>query len=168
AKLTGGVAILNVGGATETAMKEAKDRVDDALHATKAAAAEGYVPGGGVSFIRAIDAVEKARGKAKGDDKLGFDIVAAALELPLRQIVDNAGEDGYVVVDEVKGKAGNHGYDAATSTYVDMVKAGILDPALVSRTALLNAASVAGLMLTTNVLVADLKDDDEPVNAAVA
>ncbi|MEM1445879.1 MAG: chaperonin GroEL [Planctomycetota bacterium] len=168
AKLTGGVAILNVGGATETAMKEAKDRVDDALHATKAAAAEGYVPGGGVSFIRAIEAVEKARGKAKGDDKLGFDIVAAALELPLRQIVDNSGEDGYVVVDEVKGKAGNHGYDAATSTYVDMVKAGILDPALVSRTALLNAASVAGLMLTTNVLVADLKDDDEPVNSAVA
>ncbi len=168
AKLTGGVAIINVGGATETAMKEAKDRVDDALHATKAAAAEGYVPGGGVAFIRAIDAVEKAKAKAKGDDKLGFDIVAAALELPLRQIVNNSGEDGFVVVDEVKAKSGNHGYDAATSTYVDMVKAGILDPALVSRTALLNAASVAGLMLTTNVLVADLKDDDEPVNGAVA
>src|SRR5690606_37715656 len=104
AKLTGGVAIINVGAATETAMKERKDRVDDALHATKAAAQEGYVPGGGVAFIRAIDAVRNARGKAKGDEKLGYDIIAAALQAPLRQIVQNAGEDGYLVVEQVREK----------------------------------------------------------------
>jgi len=168
AKLTGGVAIIRVGAHTETAMKERKDRVDDALHATKAAAAEGYVPGGGVSFIRAISAVEAGRAKVKGDDKLGFDIVAAALEVPLRQIVQNGGEDGYVVVEEVMNKKGNHGYDAATGTYVDMVKAGIIDPALVSRTALQNAASVAGLMLTTNVMVTELKEDTKAVEGAVS
>ena len=168
AKITGGVAMIYVGGATETAMKERKDRVDDALHATKAAAKEGYVPGGGVSFIRAIEAVENARGKARGDDKLGYDIVAAALEVPLRQIVQNSGEDGYVVVDQVKSKKGNAGYNAATGEYVDLVKAGIIDPALVARTALQNAASVAGLMLTTNVLVTELKDDEETVAGAVA
>ena len=168
AKLTGGVAIINVGAATETAMKERKDRVDDALNATKAAAAEGYVAGGGVAFIRAIDNVESARSRARGDEKFGFDVVAAALEVPLRQIVQNAGEDGFVVAEEVKGKSGNQGYDAATGKYVDMVRAGIIDPALVSRTALLNAASVAGLMLTTNVLVTELKDDAEPVSGAVA
>ncbi len=168
AKLTGGVAIINVGGATEIAMKEAKDRVDDALHATKAAAAEGYVPGGGVALIRAIAAVEAGRSKAKGDEKVGFDIIASALEVPLRQIVQNAGQDGYVVAEEVKAKAKNQGYNAATGEYVDLVKAGIIDPALVARTALQNAASVAGLMLTTNVLVSELKDDDEPVQGAVA
>ena len=168
AKLTGGVAILNVGGATETAMKEAKDRVDDALHATKAAAAEGYVPGGGVALVRAIDAVKAARKGAKGDEKLGYDVIAAALEVPLRQIVDNTGEDGHVVVAEVKAHDGAYGYNAGTGVYEDLVKAGIIDPALVSRTALLNAASVAGLMLTTNVLVTDLDDDDEPVNGATA
>ncbi len=168
AKLTGGVAIINVGAVTETAMKERKDRVDDALHATKAAAQEGYVPGGGVVFIRSIEAVMKARDKARGDDKLGFDIIGAALEVPLRQIVQNAGEDGYVVVDNVKANTGNYGYDAGRGEYVDMVKAGIIDPALVARTALLNGASVAGLMLTTNVLVTELKDDEEPVAGAVA
>lgn len=168
AKLTGGVAIINVGAATETAMKERKDRVDDALHATKAAAAEGYVAGGGVAFIRAIQAVEEARGRARGDDRLGYEVITAALEVPLRQIVQNAGEDGYVVVEQVKAKSGNQGYDAGTSQYVDMVKAGIIDPALVSRTALINAASVAGLMLTTNVLVTELKDDDATVEGAVA
>ncbi|MFW5682315.1 MAG: chaperonin GroEL [Phycisphaeraceae bacterium] len=166
AKLAGGVAIVYVGGATETSMKERKDRVDDALHATKAAAQEGYVPGGGVAFVRALDAVEKGRQKAKGDEKIGFEIVAQALETPLRQIVDNAGHDGHVVVDEVKGKTGSHGYNAATGEYVDLVKAGIIDPALVSRTALLNAASVAGLMLTTSVLVTELKDDEKPVAGA--
>ncbi len=167
AKLTGGVAIINVGAATETAMKERKDRVDDALHATKAAVEEGYVPGGGVAFIRAIDAVQQARAKAKGDDKLGFDIVAAALETPLCQIVQNAGEDGFIVVEKVKESKANQGYNAATGQYVDLVKDGIIDPALVSRTALVNAASVAGLMLTTNVLLTDLKDDDEPVPGSV-
>ena len=168
AKLTGGVAIVYVGGATEAAMKERKDRVDDALHATKAAAQEGYVPGGGVAFLRAIEAVSQARSKAKGDEKFGFDIIADALEVPLRQIVLNSGEDGYLVVENVKGKKTNEGYDAAQSEYVDMVKAGIIDPALVARTALLNAASVSGLMLTTNVLVTELKDDDEAVAGAVA
>ena len=168
AKLTGGVAIIRVGAMTETAMKERKDRVDDALAATKAAAQEGYVPGGGVSFIRAIEAVQKARGKAKGDAKIGFDIVAAALEAPLRQIVDNSGQDGYVVVEKVREEKGNQGYNAATGEYVDLVKAGIIDPALVSRTALQNGASVAGLMLTTNVLVTDLEDDEKPVVGAVS
>ncbi len=168
AKLTGGVAIINVGAATETAMKERKDRVDDALNATKAAAQEGYVPGGGVAFIRAIPAVEAARSKARGDEKLGYDIVAAALEAPLRQIVENGGEDGYVVVERVKEAKGNQGYDAATGQYVDMVKAGIIDPALVARTALINGASVAGLMLTTNVLITELKDDAKPVAGAVS
>ncbi|MEO1236658.1 MAG: chaperonin GroEL [Planctomycetota bacterium] len=168
AKLTGGVAIIRVGANTETAMKERKDRVDDALAATKAAAQEGYVPGGGVSFIRAIEAVEAKRKSAKGDAKIGYDIVAAALEAPLRQIVDNAGEDGHVVVEQVRDAKGNHGYNAATGEHVDLVKAGIIDPALVSRTALQNAASVAGLMLTTNVLISDLDEDEEPVAGAVA
>ncbi len=168
AKLTGGVAIINVGAMTETAMKEQKDLVDDALHATRAAAEEGYVAGGGVALLRAIEAVEKARDKAKGDEKLGCDIVAMALEAPLRQIVDNAGEDGDVVVEQVKDHAGNYGYNAATGEYTDMVKAGIIDPALVTRTALLNAASVAGLMLTTNVMVTDLDDEEQVVEGAVA
>jgi chaperonin GroEL len=168
AKLTGGVAIINVGAVTETAMKERKDRVDDALHATKAAAQEGYVPGGGVAFIRAIAAVNHAREKARGDVKCGYDIVAAALEAPLRQIVSNAGADGYLVAEEVKNASGNKGYNAATGQYVDMVKNGIIDPALVARTALLNGASVAGLMLTTNVLVTELKDDEKAVEGAVS
>jgi chaperonin GroEL len=168
AKLTGGVAIIHVGAATETAMKERKDRVDDALHATKAAAQEGYVPGGGVALLRAQAALESGRNRAKGDEKLGYDIVSAALEAPLRQIVDNTGADGYVVLENVKARKGNTGYNAATGAYEDLVKTGIIDPALVARTALLNGASVAGLMLTTNVLVTDLDDDDEPVADAVA
>ncbi len=167
AKLTGGVAIVNVGAATEVEMKEKKDLVDDALHATRAAAEEGYVPGGGVALIRAIEAVDKARSKARGDEKLGFDIVAAALEAPLRQLASNAGVDGNVVVEAVKDATGNKGYNALTGQYVDMVKEGIIDPALVTRTALQNAASVAGLMLTTDVLVTELEDDDEPVEGAI-
>ncbi|MEM6855019.1 MAG: chaperonin GroEL, partial [Planctomycetota bacterium] len=166
AKLTGGVAMIRIGAITETAMKERKDRVDDALAATKAAAQEGYVPGGGVSFVRAIEAVEAKRKSAKDDAKIGFDIVAAALEAPLRQIVDNAGEDGYVVVEQVRASKGNKGYNAATGEHVDLVKAGIIDPALVSRTALQNAASVSGLMLTTNVLVTDYDEDADVVAGA--
>ncbi|MEE9211827.1 MAG: chaperonin GroEL [Phycisphaeraceae bacterium] len=168
AKLTGGVAIVNVGAATETAMKERKDRVQDALHATKAAYKEGYVAGGGVTFIRAIDAVDAARARARGDEKIGYDVVKAALEAPLRQIVENSGTDGHIVVEAVKQKKGNAGYDAAKGEYVDMVKTGIIDPALVACTALENSASVAGLMLTTDVLVTELKDDAEPVEGAVA
>jgi len=168
AKLTGGVAMIHVGGATETAMKERKDRVDDALHATKAAAQEGYVPGGGVALLRAIPAIQAAKAKAKGDEKQGYDIVEAALLAPLRQIVVNCGEDGDVVVQNVLEKKGSYGYDAATGEYTDLVKAGIIDPALVTRSALVNAASVAGLMLTTDVLICELKDDTEAVAGAVA
>ncbi len=168
AKMTGGVAIIKVGAATETAMKERKDRVDDALHATKAAASEGYVPGGGVAFLRVIPEVEAARAKARGDERIGYDIVAAALEAPLRQIVTNAGQDGFIVAEALMEKKNAAGYNAATAEYVDMVKAGIIDPALVAHTALINAASVAGLMLTTNVLVTELKDDVKPVEGAVA
>jgi chaperonin GroEL len=168
AKLGGGVAIVNVGGATEMEMKERKDRVDDALHATRAAAKEGYVPGGGVSFLRAIEAVQALRSKAKGDERFGFDIVAEALRAPTRQIAQNAGVDGDLVCEKVLEGKGGYGYNAATEKYEDLVKAGIIDPALVSKTALTNAASVAGLMLTTDVLVTELKDETEPVNGAIA
>ena len=168
AKLGGGVAIVNVGGATEVEMKERKDRVDDALHATRAAAKEGYVPGGGVSFLRAIAAVEAARSKAKGDERYGFDIVAEALRAPARQIAQNAGVDGDLVCEKVLERDGGWGYNAATGEYQDLAKAGIIDPALVSKTALTNAASVAGLMLTTDVLVTELKEDAEPATGATA
>jgi len=167
AKLTGGVAVVKVGGATETAMKEAKFRVEDALHATRAAAEEGIVPGGGVAFLRAIAAVEAAKSKAKGDEKVGFDIVLSALKAPTRQIVENAGEDGSVVVDAILEKEGNYGYNAATGEYGDMFKLGIVDPAKVTRSALQNAASVAGLLLTTDVLITEIKDEKEAVTGAV-
>jgi len=168
AKLTGGVAIINVGAVTETAMKERKDRVEDALNATKAAAKEGYVSGGGVALVRAQSAVEKARERARGDEKLGCDVVSQALDVPLCQIVQNSGEDGFIVLDAIKQRSGNYGYNAVTGQFTDLVKAGIIDPALVSRTAILNAASVAGLMLTASVLVTEVKDDSEPVEGAVA
>jgi len=168
AKLVGGVAIISVGAATETAMKERKDRVDDALHATRAAAKDGYVPGGGVAFIRAIEAVDGAKRKAKGDEKIGFDIIAAALEAPCRQIAQNAGVDGDLVVENVKEGKGGFGYNASTDRYEDLVKSGIIDPALVAKTALMNAASVAGLMLTTDVVITELKDDQKPGIDAVA
>ena len=167
AKLTGGVAVLKVGGATETAMKEAKFRVEDALHATRAAAEEGIVPGGGVAFLRAIPAVKAAEAKAKGDEKVGFEIVLSALRAPTRQIVENAGEDGSVVVDAILEKDGAYGYNAATGEYGDMFKLGIVDPAKVTRSALQNAASVAGLLLTTDVLVTELKEEKEQVAGAV-
>ena len=166
AKLTGGVAVINAGAATETEMKERKDLLDDALHATKAAAEEGVVAGGGVVFLRAIEHVQKARAKARGDEKTGFDILSKALKVPTRQIVENGGGQGDVVVAELLDKSGNIGYDANTGQFVDMFKAGIIDPAKVARTALQNAASVAALMLTTNVVITDLKDDDKE-NAAV-
>ena len=167
AKLTGGVAVLRVGGATETAMKEAKFRVEDALHATRAAAEEGIVPGGGVAFLRAIAAVEAAKGKARGEEKVGFDIILSALKSPTRQIVENAGEDGSVVVDQILENSGSYGYDAAKGVYGDMLKFGIVDPAKVNRSALQNAASVAGLLLTTDVLVTELKEDAELTAGAV-
>jgi chaperonin GroEL len=171
AKLTGGVAVIKAGAATETEMKERKDLIDDALHATKAAAEEGIVPGGGVAFLRAIEAVESAKSKAKGDEKLGFDIIAEALRWPTRQIAENAGEDGEVVVDQIlSNKNPAWGYDAANGEFVDMLKSGIIDPTKVARTALLNAASVSGLALTTDVMVTELKEKkgEEPTPVAGA
>ena len=167
AKLTGGVALIRVGGATEIDVKERKDLVDDAFHATRAAVEEGIVAGGGVALIRTIPAVEKVRGQASGDEKIGVDIVLRALEAPLRQIVANSGGDPGVVVEEVLSGKGNLGFDARSGEYVDMVKAGIVDPAKVIRTSLQNACSVAGLLLTTEVLVTDLKDGDEAIHSAV-
>ena len=164
AKLTGGVAVIKAGAATETEMKEKKDLLEDALHATRAATEEGVVAGGGVVFLRAIAEVEKARKQARGDEKIGFDIVGKALRAPTHQIVENTGEHGDVVVEELLKKLQKDpkiGYDANTGTMVDMFKAGIIDPAKVARTALQNAASVAGLMLTTTVLVTDLEEDEE-------
>lgn len=171
AKLTGGVAIIKAGAATETEMKERKDLLDDALHATRAATDEGVVAGGGVVFLRAIGEVQKAKAKAKGDEKIGFDIVGSALKIPTRQIADNSGEHGDVIVEQLLEKLQkdeNIGYDANTGQFVNMFKAGIIDPAKVARIALQSAASVAGLMLTTNVLITDLKDkDEEPIPGAV-
>jgi len=171
AKLTGGVAVIHAGAPTETEMKERKDLLDDALHATRAAAAEGVIPGGGATFLRAIKDVEKARAKAKGDEKIGFDIVIKALKAPAAQIADNSGEQGEVIVAELlekQEKDKNVGYNANTGEYIDMFKAGIIDPAKVARTALEMAASVAGLMLTTNVLITELKDkDEEPIHGSV-
>ncbi|MCK4998781.1 MAG: chaperonin GroEL [Anaerohalosphaera sp.] len=161
AKLTGGVAVIKAGAATESEMKEKKDLLDDAYHATKAAAQEGIVPGGGVTFLRAIAEVEKARPKARGDEKVGIDILINALKAPTKQIVDNGGVEGDVIVAQLLEKKDNIGYNAVTGEFVDMIKVGIIDPAKVARIALQNAASVAALMLTTNVLIADLKDDDE-------
>ena len=168
AKMTSGVAMISVGGPTEVAMKETKDRVDDALHATRAAAKEGYVPGGGVALVRAVDAVLEAKKKAKGDEKFGFDIVAEAITRPCQQIAENAGHDGDLVVEKVRtAKTTNLGFNAATGEYEDLVKSGIIDPALVMKTALLNAASVAGLMLTTDVIITELKDETSAVEGAV-
>ncbi|MFY9269981.1 MAG: chaperonin GroEL [Candidatus Manganitrophaceae bacterium] len=157
AKIVGGVAVINVGAVTETEMKEKKARVEDALHATKAAVEEGIVPGGGVALLRCIPALEKV--KLEGDQKIGVDIVRRALEEPIRQIVENAGIEGSVVVQRVKQEAAANGFDAASETYVDMVQAGIIDPTKVTRTALQNAASVAALMLTTEVMVADIPEE---------
>lgn len=161
AKLAGGVAIINVGAATEAEMNEKKARVEDALHATRAAVEEGIVPGGGVAFIRAIPAIDEARKKVKGDEKVGVDIIAKVLEAPLRQIASNTGVDGSVVVEEVKELSTNMGYDANTGNYVDMLDKGIVDPSKVSRVALQNAASVAGLLLTTETIITELKEDEE-------
>jgi chaperonin GroEL len=160
AKLTGGVAIVSVGAGTETEMKQKKARVEDALHATRAAVEEGIVPGGGVALLRCREAVEKARSQAKGDEKIGIDIVLHSLEAPIRQIAENGGIDGAVVADEVADKDLTMGYDANKGEYVDMLKAGIIDPVKVVRVALTNAASIAGLMLTTEALVTNLDKDD--------
>jgi len=161
AKLTGGVAVIRAGGATETEVKAKKTRIEDAMHATRAAVQEGIVPGGGVVCLRAADALEGVRKRARGDEKLGVDIVCRALEAPIRQIAANAGQDGSVVVEEVRGMAKTHGYNARTGEYGDMIKMGVIDPAKVTRTALQNAASIASLMLTTDVMVTDAPDEED-------
>ncbi|MEK6691412.1 MAG: chaperonin GroEL [Nitrospirota bacterium] len=157
AKLVGGVAVINVGAATETEMKEKKARVEDALHATRAAVEEGIVPGGGVALLRCIPALEKL--KLEGDQQLGVAIVKRALEEPIRQIVNNCGLEGSVVVEKVKTEKTNMGFDANIEQYVDMISAGIIDPTKVTRYALQNASSVAGLILTTSVMVTDIPEE---------
>jgi chaperonin GroEL len=177
AKLVGGVAVIKVGAATETEMKEKKARVEDAMHATKAAVEEGIVPGGGVALLRAVDAVEKAikagtlsykdrDGKEKsvkvdGDVRVGANVIKRALEEPFRQIVINAGLEGSVVLNEVRIAGGTKGFDARNEQVVDMIENGIIDPAKVTKQALLNAASIAGLMLTTEALISEIKEEEK-------
>src|SRR5262245_30085213 len=163
AKLVGGVAVIKVGAATETEMKEKKARVEDAMHATKAAVEEGIVPGGGVALLRAVKAVEGIQ--AEGDVRVGVNIVRRALEEPTRQIALNAGEEGSVIVRELLAKNGSTGYNAATGKTEDLVKAGVIDPAKVTKTALLNAASIAGLMLTTEAMVSEIKEKEDKAPA---
>ncbi len=162
AKLAGGVAVIKVGAATEVEMKEKKARVEDALHATRAAVEEGVVPGGGVALIRARAALEGLKGD-NDDQNVGIGIARRAMEEPLRQIVGNAGEEGSVVLNKVAEGEGNFGYNAATGEYTDMIEAGILDPTKVTRSALQNAASIAGLMITTEAMIAELPKDDAPM-----
>jgi len=159
AKLAGGVAVINVGAATETEMKEKKARVEDALHATRAAVEEGIIPGGGVGLIRAIPAIEKL--KLEGDEKIGVDIVKRALEEPIRQLAQNAGLEGSVVVQRVKQEKTNMGYDVNQDAYVDMIDAGVIDPTKVTRTALQNASSVAALLLMTEAVITDKPEKEE-------
>jgi chaperonin GroEL len=159
AKLVGGVAVIKVGAATETEMKEKKARVEDAMHATKAAVEEGIVPGGGVALLRAIAAVEAV--KADGDVKVGVNVIRRALEEPFRQIVFNAGKEAAVLLNEIKLKGGNWGYDAREDKVVDMIEAGIIDPAKVTKQALQNASSIAGLMLTTEAIISEIKEEEK-------
>src|SRR5690349_16829134 len=159
AKLAGGVAVINVGAATETEMKEKKARVEDALHATRAAVEEGIVPGGGVALIRAQKAIDSL--KLEGDEAVGTAIIRRAIEEPLRTLADNAGQEGALIVQEVKKRKGNEGYDVAKGEYTDLVKAGIVDPTKVTRSALQNAASIAGLLLTTEALVTEVPEKEK-------
>jgi len=164
AKLSGGVAQINVGAATEVEMKEKKARVEDALHATRAAVEEGIVPGGGVAFLRCRKALDKV--DAEGDEAVGVDIVRRSLEAPVRQIAENAGIDGAIICEKVKGASGNSGFNALTGEHVDMVKAGVIDPAKVARTALENAASISGLLLTTEALISEIPEDKKDAAGA--
>ena len=161
AKLAGGVAVINVGAATETEMKEKKARVEDALHATRAAVEEGIVAGGGVALLRSIEALEKARGQVKGDQKIGVDIVRRAVEEPMRQIANNAGFEGSLVVQQVREGEGAFGFNAQTEKYEDLVKAGVIDPTKVVRIAIENAASIAALLLTTEALITELPEEEK-------
>jgi len=161
AKLAGGVAVLYVGAATEVEMKEKKDRVDDALHATRAAVEEGIVPGGGVAYIRAIAALENMKG-ANDDETTGIAIIKRALEEPLRQIVENAGNEGSIVVQKVKEGKADFGFNARTDVYENLLAAGVIDPTKVTRVALENAASIAGMLLTTECVLSEIKEDKAP------
>jgi len=163
AKLAGGVAVINVGAATETEMKEKKARVEDALHATRAAVEEGIVPGGGVALLRCLSAIEGV--KLGGDEQIGVDIVRRAIESPLRALAANAGVEGSIIVQEVKKRKGSEGYNVATGEYEDLVKAGVVDPKKVTRTALQNAASIAGLLLTTECLITEVPEKEKPAPA---
>jgi chaperonin GroEL len=160
AKLAGGVAVINVGAATESEMKEKKARVEDALHATRAAVEEGIVPGGGTALLRTIPAIEKL--KLEGDEQIGVDILRNAVESPLRSLAANAGLEGAVIVNDVQSKKGNIGFDVATEKYTDLIKAGVVDPAKVTRSALQNASSIAALLLTTECLITDVPEDEKP------
>jgi chaperonin GroEL len=159
AKLAGGVAVIHVGAATETEMKEKKARVEDALHATRAAVEEGVIPGGGVALLRSIPALSAM--KAEGDEQIGINIVRRALEAPIRFIAENAGVEGSVVVDKVKHEKGAFGYNAQTDVYEDLMKAGVIDPTKVARTALENAASISALMLTTEAVITDKPEKEK-------
>jgi len=159
AKLAGGVAVINVGAATETEMKEKKARVEDALHATRAAVEEGIVPGGGVALVRAQKALDALQ--LEGDELIGLGIIRRAVEAPLRQLAANAGLEGALIVQEVKKRKGNEGYNVATGAYEDLVKAGVVDPAKVTRSALQNAASISGLLLTTEALITEVPEKDK-------
>jgi len=164
AKLAGGVAIIHVGAATETEMKEKKARVEDALHATRAAVEEGIVPGGGVALLRCLPAIEALK-LEEADEQIGVDIVKRAIEAPLRMLASNAGVEGSLIVQEVKKRKGNEGYNVATGEYTDLVKAGVVDPKKVTRSALQNASSIAGLLLTTECLVTELPEKEKPAPA---
>jgi chaperonin GroEL len=161
AKLAGGVAVLKIGAATEVEMKEKKARVEDALHATRAAVEEGIVPGGGVALLRCIKALDKMKVKDT-DNQIGVNIIKRAIEEPIRQIVSNAGKEGAVIVEHVKSKDGSYGYNAAREIYEDLFEAGIIDPTKVTRTALENASSVAGLLLMTEGLIAEQPEKEPP------
>ncbi len=160
AKLAGGVAVINVGASTETELKEKKARVEDALHATRAAVEEGIVPGGGVALIRAQKALDAL--KLEGDEAIGLAIIRRAIESPLRQLADNAGQEGALIVQEVKKRKGNDGYNVATGEYEDLIKAGVVDPAKVTRSALQHAASISGLLLTTEAVITELPEKEKP------
>ncbi len=161
AKLAGGVAVINVGAATESEMKEKKARVEDALHATRAAVEEGIVPGGGVALLRCLNAIEAVKG-ANEDEQIGVDIIKRAVEYPSKHLAMNGGYEGSVVVQEIKKRKGNEGFNAATGEYEDLVKAGVVDPKKVTRSALQNAASIAGLLLTTECLITEIPEKDKP------
>jgi len=164
AKLAGGVAVIYVGAASEVEMKERKDRFDDALNATRAAIEEGIIPGGGVAYLRAIEAIKGMRGENEDEDT-GISIIRRALEEPMRQIVENAGMEGSVVVQKVKEGKGDFGYNARTDKYENLLKSGVIDPTKVARIALENAASIAGMLLTTECVIVENKDDKQPAPA---